>query len=263
MIRDLSGIPLHSAVEAALRSASVKRMREPVDTFTLLTELMRADNSGEWSRIWLHTGGIDTIEKKLIADPVTSGGWYWENIALTDRCALALDISWRLAHRYDMLPIPLAMVVLGLVADSSTAAARALHAGLTRTELLSLVQSDVLGTTLSYLERTLGEVLREAQSTTQPPRPRNPAGEEQRGGHTGFWLKSPLDQAPPLSSRRLKVIGAGLIVLLIALIAVDRSERGRPPPAPSPTRVTVAPPTFTLEPAPTFRYTIQMSTRPR
>ncbi|MGW4353014.1 hypothetical protein ACWELJ_13100 [Nocardia sp. NPDC004582] len=165
----LAGAPIHSTVVAALRTAAAKRVPDPVDTHSLLAALMRADASGDWSRICLNAGDVDAVENKLVVDRAGGGPWHWENIRLTVQCAIALDVAGRLATRYRLWPIPVGLVVLGLIADHSSGAAQALRDGMHRRELLALVQSDVLGVTLSGIDYTLPTVLNEATAVHRNP----------------------------------------------------------------------------------------------
>ncbi|MEU0545938.1 hypothetical protein ABZ319_39315 [Nocardia sp. NPDC005978] len=245
MIRNFAGIPLHSTVEAALRSAAALRVRGPVDTHTLLVELMRADTSGDWSRICLNTGSIDAIADKLVIDPPKHGAWYWERVPLTDSCALALDVAWRLAHRYALLPIPLGLVVIGLVADDS-AASRALRDGMAPGELLTLLQTDVLGTTLSGLDGMIITVLSEARAVQ-----RQRSASLARPTPAAFGSAA----APPLSTRR-KVVTTAVVTAFLAALGwaiFIYEEPSKSPKVPSPPK-TFAPTSYTWKPPPSLTF---------
>ncbi|GAB2719141.1 hypothetical protein [Nocardia thraciensis] len=148
------GGELHESVTVALRTAGSRVSPRPVDTRDLLVALMRADVAGAWDRVWLHCGDPDGIAGKTVLDTANGSSASWEGVRLTDSCATALDIAGRLAHRYDLWPLPAGVLALALVADENCAAARALD-GLARAELLSLLQSDVLGLPLGGIESAL------------------------------------------------------------------------------------------------------------
>ncbi|WP_280265976.1 hypothetical protein [Nocardia wallacei] len=160
--RVLDGVELHESVVVALRTAGSRVPRRPVDTRDLLVALMRADTAGAWDRVWLHCGDPDGIAGKVVLDAANGSSASWEDVPLTDSCATALDIAGRLAHRYNLRPLPVGVLALALVADESSAAARALD-GLERAELLRLLQSDVLGLPLGGIETTLPRLVAEAR----------------------------------------------------------------------------------------------------
>lgn len=276
MVGVLAGVPLHSTVVAALRGAAATRVPDPVDTHTLLVEIMRADMTGDWSRICLHAGDIEAIADKLVIDPVTVGVWHWENIQLTDRCAMALDIAWRLAHRYGLWPVPAGLVVLGLVADDSAAAARALRDGMSRPQLLELVQSDVLGTTLSGIDHTLATVLGEsgtAQRARRHPRGSRPVAagraSSRRTAGAGNWPVA----GPPSgqgdwrigTNRGAAAFVAATCCVVLALVGAamllgDPDESTPTRTTSTPRTIVWQPPTFTvptLPPMPSLSWTVR------
>lgn len=170
-------VPLHPTVVTALRAAGARGGIVPVDTRDLLVALMRADSSGSWHRVWLHCGDSDAVAGQLAIDPVAASTREWENIQLTGTCAVALEVAWRLAYRYNLGPLSAGIVAISLVADDSSAAAQALRAGgLTRDELLETLQSDILGVPLRGLDTVLPTVLAESQPTRSTNPPRVPAG---------------------------------------------------------------------------------------
>ncbi|MEV6773549.1 hypothetical protein AB0N05_33450 [Nocardia sp. NPDC051030] len=157
----LVGVPMHSTVELALRAAAAQTIPEPLNTQRLLVTLMRADSSGQWYRLWLHAGGIKAITGKFVLDPTNYTAATWDGVPLTFACARALDISARLSHRYDIWPLTVGMVTIGLIADQSSGAAQALTDNLDRETLLEILQTDVLGVRLTNLDDTLTTILSE------------------------------------------------------------------------------------------------------
>ncbi|WP_089106151.1 Clp protease N-terminal domain-containing protein [Streptomyces hyaluromycini] len=179
VLRDL---PLHSSVTQALRAAAPTG--PPVGTRELLVALMRADNAGEWHRIWLHCGNDEAVAAMPFQDPEQGPGGaaagLWESIPLTSACVTALEVAARLAKRYDMWPLPPGLLALGLVADDTCGASRALGQGLGRLELIDLLQRAILGTTLSGLRTALPQILDEvnrerADVPREDEQPQSPA----------------------------------------------------------------------------------------
>lgn len=174
----LHNVPLSSPVVTALHAAGRRAAPRPVSTRDLLVELIRTDTTGAWSRITLRTGGPDRLARKPVVDPALGSSAVWEQVALNDSCAAALEVAHRLAAHYELMPVPVGVVALGLVADESSAAAQALNAGPARAEILDLLQSEVLGLTLSGLDTLLPLLVAQTQrpAVGEPAFPqRNPA----------------------------------------------------------------------------------------
>ncbi|UGT61797.1 tetratricopeptide repeat protein [Nocardia asteroides] len=165
----LSGTAVHGTVQAALRSAGRRRSPEPVDTYTLLVELMRLDFSGDWSRIGLHAPALGAGNLR-ITDPDRGVRRRWEEVALTPACAVALETARHLAQRYNLWPIPVGLVAVALLADPGWSAARAAGGTRDRHALSALIQSEVLGMTLSGVDAALAGALGAAGGTgSRPP----------------------------------------------------------------------------------------------
>ncbi|MEC3953760.1 hypothetical protein VMT65_12030 [Nocardia sp. CDC153] len=206
----LAGAPLHPAVVTALRAAAAEAGARPVDTRDLLVALMRADQSGEWSRIWLHTGDIDAVAGTVAVDPEPASSAAWDGIPVTDTCAIALDVGGRLAFRYNLWPIPVGLIAIGLVADPTSAAGQALGGGVEHAELLRMLQSEILGMPLSGLDVILPTVLGEA-----------------RAAHRGGSASPNPPAAPRRRGRILIPLAIGLAVLgLIGQWGIDRMLHG-------------------------------------
>ncbi|WP_433597601.1 tetratricopeptide repeat protein [Nocardia sp. CA-135953] len=97
-------------------------------------------------------------------DPADGASVTWENVPLTDTCAMGLDVGWRIASRYGMRHLSVGLVAIGLVADPASGAAQALGDGLERDALLEKLQSDILGSPLSQLETVLPRLVAESRS---------------------------------------------------------------------------------------------------
>ncbi|MGW4536174.1 hypothetical protein ACWEOI_34970 [Nocardia sp. NPDC004340] len=267
----LDGARFHTTVVVALRLAAVARAPAPVDTGDLLVALMRADGSGDWSRICLDTGDADAIERKGMIDRPSRGAGRWENARLTDQCAIALDVSGRLATRYRLWPIPVGLVVLGLIADESAAAARALHSGLQRRELLDRVQSDVLGSMLDGIEYTLPTVLREAGGAPYaaqpvhrpPPPPRAPSAPRTRNVP---HRPAPYAEPGKRESNLIMLAAVAIAGIFVFVLAMALREPHTDPPARQPNftldRPSFVQPTFPYSRLPTLVPPV-LPTRPR
>ncbi|WP_040815646.1 hypothetical protein [Nocardia concava] len=158
--RILVGVPVQGTVDLALRATGAAVAPRALDTQALLITLMRADSAGQWYRLWLRAGGLETITGRVVLDPVDYAAATWEGIPLTYACARALDIAARLSQRYDIWPLTVGMVSIGLVADPSAGAAQALGTA-DRDEVLEILQADVLGVRLTGIEHILRQVLAE------------------------------------------------------------------------------------------------------
>lgn len=238
MTEVLVGVALHDTVIAALREAWTQARPHPVDTRDLLVALMRADMSTGWSRIWLDVGDIAAITRKLVVDPARGGTATWSDVELTDTCATALGVAWRLAYRYHLWPIPAGAVALGLVADDGSAAAQALRDRLSRSEMLALLQSEVLRIQLGALDRTLPALLAESRYpvpvTNSPPRIRVPPSPPPPP------VRRPLTPAQLRQQKRNRVI-IPIALVLFAILAfimtmnpyniLDQPGSKPPPPA--------------------------------
>jgi WD domain, G-beta repeat len=198
MIRVLDGVTLHGTVIAALRSAGAGAgagagaSGRPVGTRDLLVALMRSDNAGEWHRVWLHSGDADAIEAKPLQDLAAEAAGTWQGMTLTRTCLYALEVSRRLSERYRMSPLPPGILALGLIADDTSAASRALGDGLGRNDLITLVQDAVLGTRLGGLQALLPAILADSRAVYEPQKA-PPAGDAPR------WAPGPPPGPPPAS----------------------------------------------------------------
>ncbi|WP_280425925.1 hypothetical protein [Nocardia carnea] len=162
------GLPLHPTVVNALWQAKSEAGSRPVDTRGLLVALMRVDTPGNWERIRLHCGDCNSLAEKVAVDPAPGITAHWEGIRLTDTCAQALRTAVELAQHNNLHGVPAGMLALGLLADSSTAAAQVLHDGLGHRELLDIVHADVLGGTFTGIDAEL------RPATATPPQPALP-----------------------------------------------------------------------------------------
>lgn len=150
----LARMPLTETVESALRAAAAQagRRDRPLDTKTLLVALMDADPAGRWDRIWLESRSREAIEQAGYEDPPLPV-CHWNNVAMTGACARAFETAWRVSQQYRLTPLQLGVLVLGLIADKSSAASRALNIDDQdqQTSMARLIQENLIGTDLPDL----------------------------------------------------------------------------------------------------------------
>jgi hypothetical protein len=142
---------LDSVTADALRyAASLRHLGEGLDTCTVLLAVAQVHVRGRWDRIWLNCArSPEDIAaargQSAMQDPADHPRESWNGIQLTATCAKALQTAARIGSRHN-LPIAPGVLVLGLLADPSTAAAKALGVGVTieHDELLHLIEDDLL-----------------------------------------------------------------------------------------------------------------------
>lgn len=171
---DEDGVPPHSTIITALRLAGRRGEGRPVGTMDLLIAVMNSDMSGQWQRIWLESGSVEAIAARSTHDPDPWPDDIWHGVTLTHTCMVAVEASSLLAARYRLVPMPVGVLVLGLLADPDCAAAGALGEPVDRQTLLDLVQDAILGVRLRYLETVLPETLAEAREALEPLTPAMP-----------------------------------------------------------------------------------------
>jgi hypothetical protein len=129
-------------------AASQRHLGEGLDTRTVLLAIAQVHVRGRWDRIWLHCArSPEDIARQspAIRDPFDHPRESWNNIPLTATCAQALRTAARIGHRHD-LPISPGVLLLGLIADPATAAAKALGVGaaIEPDHLRQLIEDDLL-----------------------------------------------------------------------------------------------------------------------
>lgn len=134
------------AAEAMRLAASLGGPDDAVDTRTALLALAYVHVLGKWDLIWLRSRYPDEIERqKGLRDPVDEPREAWHEIELTATCANSLRAAARIARRYGG-PIAPGALFLGLLADPTTAAARALGVGtaIEHDDLMNLAATELL-----------------------------------------------------------------------------------------------------------------------
>jgi WD40 repeat protein len=138
------------AADAMRYAASLRHLGEGLDTCTVLLAVAQVHVRGRWDRIWLNCArSPEDIAvargQSAMQDPADHPRESWNGIQLTATCAKALRTAAHIGSRHN-LPIAPGVLVLGLLADPSTAAAKALGVGVTieHDELLRLIEDDLL-----------------------------------------------------------------------------------------------------------------------
>lgn len=131
-----------------LNAALLRRLGKGLDTCTVLLAVTKVHASGRWDRIWQHSAQTPeemASQERVIPDPTDHPRESWNGLLLTATCASALRAAARASDQRNA-PIGQGTLVLGLVSDPASAAARALGVGIsiTHEELLRLIEDDLL-----------------------------------------------------------------------------------------------------------------------
>jgi len=145
-------VQLDESVDRALRLATSQAAGRPADTRLVLASVMRTHIQADWSRVWLEGGSLDVVESAEVVDP-EGAPCQWRGYVVTGSCWTALDVATHIADDYDLGSVSPGLLTLGLVADPSFGAARALGVGdrISHHSLVTLVQDDVLDLSLEDL----------------------------------------------------------------------------------------------------------------
>lgn len=160
---------VRSAIDRALAAAGTK---EPLQTGALLAALVEADAKGEWERIWpSYDGGADALLAVTADTGSQASGHSWRGVALSQDLFAALALLVAMIERYDMKTVQPGAVVLALAADPQSGVARRLGelSGCTHAELLSRIQSDLLGVTLDGFRALARQSSRQVEPVSQVP----------------------------------------------------------------------------------------------
>jgi len=137
---------LATSTVAGLELAATRRDGWPLDTFQILCSLIEMDEAS-WATVLLRTTYVTANDSELYMDRPTHIAGDWEGVPLTTHAAAACRVAAEISATYDMHPLPPGVLALGLVADPSSGASRALleDSDLTHTELTDLLQHELLG----------------------------------------------------------------------------------------------------------------------
>ncbi|WP_410791008.1 hypothetical protein [Kribbella sp. C-35] len=153
-----------TVASALMVAATERRAGGELRTGLVLDALSRVDTLGDWSRIWLHSGTPAAIGLSDVADDAESQDAVtfrsrstWRGVPLSAAMKACMDLLAELVDTYHMVPVQPGALALALVAVPSGGAAQALLTSgeTTRDELINIIQSDLLGTSLSGLPSVL------------------------------------------------------------------------------------------------------------
>lgn len=177
-------LPLSEPIRRALSyAARTSPARGVLTTGRVLEALSTIDDSGHWARLWLHAGGSAGLaDAPDPASPERRGlSGRWDGVPMSTALVAALQLLARIAQAYRMDPVPPGALALALVAEPSCGAATVLTSGgLPHRELLELVQSELLGTTLQELDTVLAAQRSSVHTgaVTAPSRPERDIDDE-------------------------------------------------------------------------------------
>jgi len=229
-------IPMLAEVPAAALRLAAGELPSgsSLTTGRVLAALSRTDLTGDWQRIWLHTG--DPLGIGLAEEPDDFGdspAQSLEGVPLSGRLADSMRLLYRITSAYRLEPAPSGALAVALLADPVAGATRALlrFGLLSHDELLAMVQSELLHTTLVGLDQLITTdeaVARPAAVTAGQAPPRAPAPAVGIGGPGGpDGAAGPSGRIPLLGWRALSCFALGL-----ALMAVFWHRMVIPPPTP-------------------------------
>lgn len=137
--------------QALSRALRVLPEGAALTTGAMLAALVEADQSCDWPRIWLHTGEPEAL-RLAAADDGNGVRERWEGVLISGAMARAWEVLDRICTAYEFESAPSGAIMLALIADPSSGAARALlGSGIGQARLLDLVQTEIVGMTLTDL----------------------------------------------------------------------------------------------------------------
>jgi hypothetical protein len=137
---------LATSTVAVLELAAARRAGWPLDTFQILCALIEMDEAS-WATVLLRTTYVTADNSDVYMDRPADIAGDWEGVPLTAHAAAACRVAAEISATYDLRPLPPGVLALGLVADPSSGASRALleESDLSHTELADLLQHELLG----------------------------------------------------------------------------------------------------------------------
>lgn len=140
---------LAASAIAGLELAAERRDGWPLGTFQILCALIETDEHS-WATVLLRATYVTRDDSDLYMDRPADIVGDWEGVPLTEHATAACRAAARLGAIHDLHPMPSGVLALGLVADPSSGASRALleESDLSHAELVDLLQHELLGTSL-------------------------------------------------------------------------------------------------------------------
>lgn len=137
---------LATSTVAGLELAAERRAGWPLDTFQILCALIEMDEAS-WATVLLRTTYVTADSSDVYMDRPADIAGDWEGVPLTAHAAAACRVAAEISATHDLRPLPPGVLALGLVADPSSGASRALleESDLTHGELADLLEQELLG----------------------------------------------------------------------------------------------------------------------
>jgi hypothetical protein len=170
--------PVDDVVRTAVRGALPTTIQNgQTHTADLFAALAEADVHGRWERFWLACGYPTLSRIRAAADPADatdSEFRRWRGLFLTSFAARALNLADALCRAYDRDEIDIGLLALALVSDPGAGAATVLldSSKLMHKDLLTVVQSELVGSDLADLHTVLAEFRADPTSAASPFPPR-------------------------------------------------------------------------------------------
>jgi hypothetical protein len=145
-------LPLSTIATEALEVA-VENTTGAIGTVDILAALISIDANSGWESIQLQTTFIATDELTRFPDPTATPGGSWRSKPLTQSALEALETAADIGRSYDLLPVPIGVLALGVVWRPDSGASRALleESEIDHAKLVALLQSELLNTNLEGL----------------------------------------------------------------------------------------------------------------
>ncbi|TJZ94959.1 M48 family metalloprotease [Actinacidiphila oryziradicis] len=156
----LADVTLSDIVGAALEQVALAGEGSGgcVDTQLVLVQLVLADTVTDWQHVAVRSVPMARLTLPRHPDPDPAPAGRWRGLRLTGTLTEALVVAARISHAYDEGVLTSGALLLGLIANSRSAAARAFGVGveITGPDLIQIIQDDVCGSTLDGVESLLG-----------------------------------------------------------------------------------------------------------
>jgi Clp amino terminal domain, pathogenicity island component len=150
----LSDVLVTITVLNALEFAATRRQGRPLGTLDILLGILRSDTVSGWENVQVQSTFVTDEDLAEFVDLDPEAGGTWHNVPLTETATTALATAARIANEHRLLPMPPAVLTLGLLADPRSGASQALLRGasIDHSQLLSLIRDDVLDARSEHLD---------------------------------------------------------------------------------------------------------------
>ncbi|SOD73502.1 hypothetical protein SAMN05892883_2797 [Jatrophihabitans sp. GAS493] len=131
---------------AALQLAATRRDGWPLNTFQILCALVDTDVAGPWQRALMKATQFATDNYRLHLDRPADIAGDWAGVPVTAHAAAAFRVAAEVTQTHNLGRVPPEALVLGLVADPTSAASHALldKSQLSHGEVVDLIRRELL-----------------------------------------------------------------------------------------------------------------------